>query len=227
MIAPSVTSLHVGEPEALGFDGAAAWYDEPWTTAIFKRRIDGPVAVTHLGLAGDGHGDLVHHGGPDKAICVYPAAHYAGWRGELAVPDFIDGAFGENITVAGLTEADVCIGDIYAIGPAGRVDSGLLVQVSQPRQPCWKLARKWRLKDLTARAVANGRTGWYFRVLREGMLSPGDRVTLQDRPHPTWTVSAANLVMHHRVGDAHALAALAPLAQSWKQTLGSRAAARD
>jgi len=212
----TVTALHVGEPEALGFNGAAEWYDEAWTSGIFKRPIGGPVAVGPLGLAGDGHADLVNHGGPDKAICVYPALHYPEWQRELANADFAAGAFGENLTLAGMTEADVCIGDIYTIG------DGVLAQVSQPRQPCWKLARKWRLKDLTARAVASSRTGWYLRVLRSGNMRVGDTVPLQGRLHPAWTISAANLVMHHGVGDSRALASLPELAGSWRKTLAGR-----
>ena len=211
-----VTALHIGEPEALGVEGAAAWYDDAWTTGIFKRPVTGPVAVGPLGLTGDGHADLVNHGGTDKAICVYPSPHYAAWQAELGIADFADGAFGENITLAGVTEADVCIGDIVTIG------DDLIAQVSQPRQPCWKLARKWRLKDLTARAVANGRTGWYLRVLRGGTIRVGDAVTRQERLHPAWTISAANLVMHHRLGDSRALASLPELAGSWKKTLSSR-----
>ncbi len=153
-LAPSahVASLHVGGPESLGLAGAAQWFDEPWTTAIFKRPIAGPVDVGPLGLAGDGHADLVNHGGLDKAICVYPVAHYPAWQAELGRADFTEGAFGENLSVTGLTEGDVCIGDIFSIGTEPQ---GLRVQVSQPRQPCWKLARKWQVKDLTAQAVAS------------------------------------------------------------------------
>lgn len=223
--APSITSLHVGQPESLGVDGAALWFDEPWTTAIFKRPTSGPVAVSALGLSGDGHADLVNHGGLDKALCVYPGVHYPAWRALFSEqPDtgdaahtFADGAFGENLTVSAITEPDICIGDTYRLG-------SVVVQVSQPRQPCWKLARKWRIKNLTAQAVANGRTGWYFRVLHEGQLSVGDALVLEDRPHPEWTIAAANLVMHHRVGDARALIAVPALSASWKRTLSSRPA---
>jgi MOSC domain-containing protein YiiM len=222
---PAILSLHIGQPESHGVTGAAAWFEEAWTSAIFKRRIDGPVALRAVGLAGDGHADLVNHGGLDKAICVYPAAHYPAWRDSLAEPlggpdmarAFADGAFGENLTVSTLTERDVCIGDTYAIG-------SVVVEISQPRQPCWKLARKWRIKDLTAQAVANGHTGWYFRVRREGTLSVGDALALVDRPHPEWTVATANLVMHHRVGDTGALMDVAALSESWKRTLRSRLA---
>jgi MOSC domain-containing protein YiiM len=226
--APTVLSLHAGQPESLGVAGAAVWFDEAWQTAIFKRRLTGPVAVTELGLTGDGHADLANHGGLDKAVCVYPAEHYAGWRdalsgqlgGSQASREFADGAFGENVTISALTERDVCIGDTYNLG-------SLIVQVSQPRQPCWKLARKWRIKDLTAQAIANGHTGWYFRVLREGSLNVGDTLGLRERRHPEWTVAAANLVMHHRVGDTRALIAVAALSESWKRTLRSRGSEAD
>lgn len=220
VIVPTIVALHVGQPEALGFDGAAAWFDEPWTTAIFKRPVDGPVTVRPNGLAGDRQADAVNHGGPDKAICVYPASHYPSWRGDLRQAlngaDFDCGAFGENVTVQGLTEDDVCVGDIYGIGPE------VVVQVSQPRQPCWKLARKWQIKNLTALAIATGRTGWYFRVLNDGTVRPSDTLTLRERRHPAWTISAANRVMHHREGNTHALARLEELSDSWKVTLRAR-----
>ncbi len=222
---PAIQSLFVGQPESLGVAGAAAWFDEAWTTAIFKRRLDHPVALGTLGLAGDGHADSVNHGGPDKAICVYPAVHYAVWRdqiarqpdGDTAAAECHDGGFGENLTVTALTERDVCVGDTYAVGSA-------VVEISQPRQPCWKLARRWRIKDFAAQAVANGFTGWYFRVHREGRVAVGDTFALVARPHPEWTVAAANLVMHHRVGDAKALVDVAALSESWKRTLRSRVA---
>lgn len=219
-VVPSIVAMHVSEPESLGFDGAAAWFDEPWTTAIFKRPVSGPTAVGRDGLAGDRQADRVNHGGPDKAICVYPAAHYALWqvalRPDLNGADFGYSAFGENFTVQGLREDEVCIGDVYVLG------SEVVVQVSQPRQPCWKLARKWRIKDLTARAIDTGRTGWYFRVLGDGTVHVGDTLTLRERPHPEWTISAANRVMHFREGDSRALADLEELSQSWKHTLRAR-----
>ena len=217
---PAIVALHVGQPEGLGIEGAADWFDERWTTAIFKRAIVGPIRVTTLGLIGDGQADPANHGGPDKAICVYSADHYPDWQRELGLADFGAGAFGENFTIRGLTEADVCVGDIWTVGDVE-------LQLSQPRQPCWKLAQKWRLKTLSAQTVENGRTGWYFRVLREGLVNTGDRLVLTSRTSPDWTVAAANEVMHHRRHDRNAattLAAVATLSGSWKHKLQARAA---
>lgn len=218
LIASGVTleSVQVGTPRGLGTEGDSA--DRPWTTGFVKSPVAGPLWLARTNLAGDGQADLVNHGGPEKAVCVYPAAHYPYWRADLDLTlEF--GAFGENFTVAGLTEADVCIGDVWAVGAA-------VVQVSQPRQPCWKLARRWAVKDLALRVQQTGRTGWYFRVLREGEVKAGDAPTLVERPEPAWTVARANEVMHHRKADfvlAAELAAVPTLSASWKTTLRNRA----
>ncbi len=191
--------------------------DRPWTTGFHKQPATGPVGVTELGLAGDGQADLVNHGGPDKAICVYPMEHYAGWREELGIT-LGHAAFGENFTSHGLVESGVCIGDVFQCG-------ALTVQISQPRQPCWKLARRWRIKDLAARVDRTGRSGWYFRVLQAGSIEKGDVLTLVERGHPCWTIAEANQVMHHRKDDLSAAAALArcpALSSSWKSSLELR-----
>jgi len=121
-----LTSINVGHIEQLGFDGAEAWFDQPWTTGIFKRSIHGPVRVGTLGLAGDQQADLTVHGGADKAVCAYSGDHYPVWQRELLIDEFDAAAFGENLTLAGLTEQDVCIGDVWTLGEAQ-------LQVSQPR----------------------------------------------------------------------------------------------
>lgn len=213
----TLASLQVGTPRFLGTEGDPA--DRPWATGIVKAAVAGAVRLGRTNLAGDGQADLVNHGGPDKAVCVYPAAHYPYWRTDLALA-LEYGAFGENFTADGLTEEDVCIGDVWAVG-------GALVQVSQPRQPCWKLARRWAVKDLALRVQQTGRTGWYFRVIREGEVAAGDPFVLIERPEPGWTVARANNVMHHQKTDlalAADLAAVPTLSASWQSTLRSRAA---
>ncbi|VTU00872.1 sulfurase : MOSC domain containing protein OS=Rhodopirellula maiorica SM1 GN=RMSM_03240 PE=4 SV=1: MOSC: 3-alpha [Gemmataceae bacterium] len=208
---PTLLSVQVGLPQTLG--GAA----RPWTTGFIKAAVAGPVQLGPTNLVGDGQADLANHGGPDKAVCVYPAVHYPHWRAELGLP-LTHGAFGENFTAGGWSEADVCVGDVWAIG-------GALVQVSQPRQPCWKLARRWDVKDLALRVQQTGRTGWYFRVLRAGGVEAGGAFALAERPEPVWTVSRANEVMHHRKADlalAAELAAVSCLSASWRSNLRDR-----
>jgi MOSC domain-containing protein YiiM len=196
--------------------------DQPWQTGFYKEPVDGPRWLAQTNLAGDGQADLHNHGGPDKAVLAYAATHYPGWREQLARPDLPHGAFGENFTVEGLTEETVNIGDVYRLGDA-------LVQVSQPRQPCWKLARRWRIKELTALVEQTGRTGWYLRVLEEGEVEPGQPMTLLERPYPAWTVSRATRTMRTRTSDRAAageLAGVKELAASWRDRLAEAAASR-
>ena len=211
-------SIQVGLPKAVGGPDAAS----EWTTGFFKEPVSGPIWAGTTNLAGDGQGDLRVHGGADKAINLYPFEHYAYWLNELEIQKLSKGAFGENLTTTGAVEADVCIGDIFEIGGV----TGVLVQISQPRQPCWKLSRHWNIKDLAARVERTGRTGWYFRVLREGSIDPGGELRLVARSHPEWTVSLANEVMHRRKEDfevARRLAECPALSQSWKNSLSWRA----
>lgn len=120
--------------------------------------------------------------------------------------------------MVGQTEATVCIGDIYAVGDAR-------VQVSQPRQPCWKLSRRWRRADLALQVKANGRTGWYFRVLQMGLVQSGLAVSLCDRRFPQWTIACANRIRHHELNDRAAAAELAQcplLSSNWQAKLLKR-----
>lgn len=211
-------SIQVGLPKTIGGTDSAS----EWTTGFFKEPVSGPIWVGTTNLAGDGQADLRVHGGADKAINLYPFEHYADWRDELEIQVLPKGAFGENLTTTGAVEAEVCIGDIFEICEAG----GALVQISQPRQPCWKLSRRWNIPGLAARVERTGRTGWYFRVLREGSMEPCDQLRLVARPRPEWTVSLANEVIHHRKEDfeiARRLAECPALSQSWKNSLSRRA----
>jgi MOSC domain-containing protein YiiM len=194
--------------------------DKEWTTGFFKEPVAGPVWLGRTNLAGDGQADLQNHGGPEKAVNVYPVEHYPHWQADLGIAELPPGAFGENFTTGGALEGDVCVGDVFQVGDA-------LVQLSQPRQPCWKLARRWRVKDLALRVQQTGRTGWYFRVLREGAVEAGARLRLVERPHPELSVAAANEVMHHRKQDLAAARSLAEcplLSVSWRESLSRRAA---
>lgn len=192
----------------------------PWTSAIVKESVTGPRWVGRINIEGDRQADLVHHGGPDKAVLAYAARHYPVWRGELPDVEFPVGAFGENLTVEGLAEEDVAIGDVWTAGTA-------TFQVSQPRQPCWKLSRRLGVHDMVVRVQANLRSGWYLRVLEEGEIRPGDALILESRPHPSWTVAEASRVMHGVRDDRRAaleLAELAEISASWRRTLLLRAA---
>jgi MOSC domain-containing protein YiiM len=192
--------------------------EQVWTTGFFKEPTTERVWLGHTNLAGDGQADLVNHGGPEKAVNVYPVEHYPYWAKTLPLANLHEGAFGENLTTKGLQEKDVCIGDVFEIGEA-------LVQISQPRQPCWKLARRWRIKNLSLLVQESGRTGWYFRVLREGHIQAGNTLLLIERPCPRWTIAAANQVMHHELANTQATRELADcvyLAARWRTKLERR-----
>ena len=180
-----ILAIFVGQPKSYGTPDAHHAHDRVWTSSIIKEMVDGPVWLGETNLAGDQQADLTVHGGPDKAVNVYSADHYPLWQTELTLPDFGFGAFGENLVVSGLTEDTVCIDDVYKIGEA-------IVQVSQPRGPCWKIARRWTMRDLTAKVEHTGRTGWYLRVLQAGLIEAGQTLELIERPKPEMTIAKAN-----------------------------------
>ncbi|MCL4247477.1 MAG: MOSC domain-containing protein [Anaerolineae bacterium] len=180
MDASTVRSIQVGLPAEYGADAIS---QKPWQSGIFKFPVEGRVWLDTLNLVGDGQQDLENHGGPYRAILTYSADHYPVWREELARPDLPYGAFGENLTVDGIDETSVCLGDVYAVGEA-------VVQVTQPRLPCWKLARRWGIKDLTARVEARQWGGWYQRVLQPGYIQAGARYRLLERSYPQFSIRA-------------------------------------
>lgn len=193
--------------------------DTIWTSGIFKQARTRPVQITGNGIIGDEQADLTVHGGPDKAICVYPEMHFAYWN-SLLDQNFFPGAFGENFTVLETAEDEACIGDIYA---HGRVR----FQITQPRQPCWKLARRWSVKELPALVQKTGKTGWYFRVLESGKISAPCDLERIERPHTGWTVTRANSIMYDRRSDpkqVRELAELEALSASWRESLMKRLA---
>jgi MOSC domain-containing protein YiiM len=213
-----LSSIRVGLPRSIVAP-------KPWFSGFFKDPIAGPVRLSRETLAGDRQADLRVHGGPDKAVCVYSAEHYPAWRRELGIEDCGPGWFGENFSVEGQTEATACVGDLYRVGSA-------LVQISQPRGPCWKLARRWDRPDLAQLVRESGRSGWYLRVLEEGDVAAGEPLTLTDRPFPRWTVARANELTYARgrtayrvAGERVELAACPALAGNWRADLLKEAAA--
>lgn len=213
----TLLSLHLGRIEPFGPEGQ--------TSAIRKRPVAGPVRVTLSGLAGDQQADPRHHGGPDKALHHYPFEHYAAWRDELpaqAARFQAPGGFGENLSTRGLTEANVCLGDRFRVGRA-------VLQVSQGRQPCWKLNARFEVEDMVARVLASGRAGWYYRVLQEGEIAPGDRFELLERPLADWPLSRLWQVLFHPPFDAMALAELSRLdllSENWRARAANRIASQ-
>lgn len=142
-----------------------------------------------LSIDGDGQADLKSHGGEYKAAYVYPYEHYATWQTELGRGDFAYGQFGENFTVTGMLERDVHIGDVYRIG-------GALVQVTQPRVPCFKLAFKMGLPDFVKTFLRANRSGFYLRVLEEGEVGAGDEIELVKSDPQSMSVAGINHLLY-------------------------------
>jgi MOSC domain-containing protein YiiM len=181
--------VFAGKPKTVGDKDAASLMDREWTSAIFKESVEGAVWANKTGLTGDGVFDTEHHGGPEKAVFAYSLENYHYWQKELGNSEIGPGGMGENFLMGDLTEDLVCIGDTFQIGEA-------VVQVSQPRQPCWKPARRFKIKTLALLIQNTGRTGWYFRVLKEGLVEAGQTMTLLERPYPKWTIQKCNEVLH-------------------------------
>lgn len=203
----SLVSLNIGRPQLLVKNG------RQYSTAINRGPVPGPLELGVEGLAGDRVSDLNVHGGPDKAVCCYPSEHYPHWREKLGTPMDVP-SFGENFTTAGLLETDVCIGDVFGVG-------GATVQVSQPRQPCGKLASKHDEPRLIHWVNESRFTGFYFRVLTPGAVRAGDPIELHARTHADLTI--ARLIEVRLSGEideatCRRLAALPELAQSWRKT---------
>lgn len=202
-----IESLAIGLPKKKVFNGKEI------TTGICKTPASGPLHLTDNGFEGDGVGDLRYHGGPSKAVCVYSHDHYLYWENLLGTKLPIP-AFGENLTVSGLHEDDICIGDIFYVGTA-------VVQVSQPRQPCNTLAARHGRNDMVQLIKDSGYTGFYLRVLKEGMIAKGDMLVLKARDAAGVTVSFANQTLYHDNKNCAAIdkvLSVGALSESWQQS---------
>ncbi|MCC2684917.1 MAG: sulfurase [Paenibacillaceae bacterium] len=212
-MAIELISVNVGKPAIQKFEGLEV------LTGIDKTPVRGPLYLSRINLDGDEQADLINHGGTDKAICVYCAEHYSHCEQVLGVK-LAMGAFGENFTIRGLTEQEVCIGDVFQIGEA-------VVQVTQPRGPCYKLGRKHRFLELPIMLEQRGYTGYYFRVLLEGTVAPGLAVVPVER-HPLGvTVAEANRLMYrdkHEEAGLRRILSVAELSESWRGKFASRLA---
>ncbi|MDG1990703.1 MAG: MOSC domain-containing protein [Dehalococcoidia bacterium] len=186
-------------------------------SGIFKTPTEKIVTITHNGINGDYQADLKAHGGPDKIVCVYPSEHHDWWDKELNI-NFQSGYAGENFTTKGLIEDTVCIGDQYQIGAA-------ILEVSQPRQPCYKLAARHGDKSIARKVQQTGKTGFYFRCIQAGSIQAGEEIKLINRPNPKFTIEQANILMHIdklNTKQMNSFIKLNELSDSWKKYFTKR-----
>jgi MOSC domain-containing protein YiiM len=207
-----IISVNVGLPRLVLRDG------EPVSTGIFKEPLTHRVMMRTLNLDGDRQSDLSVHGGPEKAIYVYPSEHYEFWKHELPDMDLPWGVFGENFTTTGLLDTEVNIGDKFRIGMAE-------VMVTQPRMPCYKLGIRFGRADIIKRFLASERTGFYLSVLKEGEVGAGDELELIERNAAgVRVVDVTRLYSSDKdnVDVLRRLIALEDLPESWREYLQKR-----
>jgi MOSC domain-containing protein YiiM len=209
-----LVSVNVARPRLVARQGRT------YSTAIDKQAAAGAVELTETGLAGDKQADQSAHGGPDKAVCCYAREHYAFMAEQLGRPLPDSGAFGENFTTEGWLEDACCIGDVHR-----QIGGPVVVQITQPRQPCFKLAGKLDWPDVIRLIHHTGFSGFYLRVLTPGPVRPGDRFELDERPNPGLTVRAAMAARFDPAADRtllERLAAAPGLSDGWREQFQER-----
>lgn len=205
-------SVNVGTPRSLVRD------DREVSTGIFKDPVVGRVRVGTLGIAGDGQADLTAHGGPDKAVYAYSFANTLHWREALGRPDLAAGAFGENLTLDDLPDSLVALGDVLQLGD-------VLLQVTQPRQPCVKLAMKFDLPGLPRQFTRSGRVGFYTRVVEPGEIAAGDVLRCVVREPDPLSIEALNralLIERDATHDLRRALASPSLSAAWRSEIEAR-----
>lgn len=205
------------------FTGRIQKYAGTRPSAIAKRSVEGELILTTLGLEGDQQAEKKIHGGPDRALCHYPREHYAWWA--QAFPEqaerFVAPAFGENLSTLGMDEKSVFIGDIYRWGDA-------LIQVTQPRSPCFKINFHFGITDISSLMQESGRTGWLYRVLNDGPVNSDTPLELASRLSDVSVFEAAAIAWHQPFDDEQTrrLLSAAGLSASWAKTMQKRRDAR-
>lgn len=205
-------SVNVGRPVTIPARGSTL------RTGIYKQPVAGRVRLGRLNLEGDGQADMQHHGGPQQAVYACAHEHYAWWAEQLGRDDLSPGQFGENLTISGLLEDEVCIGDVYSVGET-------LLQVSQPRIPCHKLAHRMGLPDFVRTFTQAQRCGCYLRVLQTGLLGAGDCVTLVEREAQPMSVRAIfhlRLLQPDNPAAAERASQLPALSPEWREHFAKR-----
>lgn len=201
------------------FTGQVRDYEGSRPSAIGKVQVDGALALGPLGLEGDQQAEKVIHGGPDRALCHYPREHYAFWAARFPeqAERFTAPAFGENLSTEGLTEHNVFIGDIFRWGEA-------LMQVTQPRSPCFKLNFHFSIPDMASQMQESGYTGWLYRVISPGQVATDAPLELVSRLSEVTVFEAGAIAWHQPFDDDQyrRLLSAAGLSASWARTMQKR-----
>lgn len=207
-----VLSVNVSRPREILHNGRVV------RTGIFKEPVPERVMLRTLNLDGDGQADLINHGGVHRAVYAYPIENYGYWQRELGRDDLVFGQFGENFTVSGITEEDAHIGDVFRVG-------GALVQVSQPRPPCFKLGIKMGMPGFLKPFLASGRVGFYLRVLEEGEVGAGDAFELVESDQGRMTVREVSDLLFFEPDDlegARRALGIDALSPGWRESFEER-----
>jgi MOSC domain-containing protein YiiM len=213
LIEGRIVSLRTGRVRAMARPEWDRHRDRTWRSGYVKDEAAGPLRATTIGLEGDEQYDRAAHGGEHMAVLAYAAAHYALWRQEPGLEAMGPGGFGENLTVDGLDEGSVCIGDVWE-------SERVRFEVSQPRGPCANISRRWNAPTMVQRASDTARIGWYLRVAREGTIARGERLRLIERPHEGWTVERVFRLRNAPALDPEGvrwLAACEALSPEWRR----------
>ncbi len=212
VIYPKINSINIALPSEVKFSHGQTLY-----SGISKLPARGKIHLNTLGFEGDGVADSKNHGGPDKAVCAYSLDHFPFWEKEID-KELYPGAFGENLSITGLLETAIHIGDQFQIGDA-------VIECSQPRQPCHKLNKKFNSPDMVHRVQNSGFTGYYFRVIQPGWIQPEMNVVLTKEGSGKVSIDSANNLMHHDKLNYEKMKLIIEktvLSERWKQTFKTR-----